>query len=616
MLVLGAAGIAVLLSQGGPRTVRAKPAALTSTAPPAAIALSDGWRYVADPGDVGLREHWANGGPGLPWAQVTMPDDFNATVTATSNAGTIGWYELQFTGPPTAPGRAWDVRFAEVRRHAEVWLNGREIGSNSDPYAPFSVPATTLRSGRPNVLVVRVDNLRGRGSLPQDWWNWGGIVQPVTLEPVGRVTLRDLGVMPELGCRYRCGELLVEGIVTNLTRTKVRPEIEVRVTSPGGKTFVARDRLPSIGGKAAIPVGLRVPVPGRAQLWSPDDPALYRVTVETLTPGRVEQSQSLRVGMRAVQVRGGLLYLNGRRLWLHGAAIHEDISGRGAALIPGDIDTIVSELRSAGANITRAHYLLSEPLLDALDAAGILVWEQAPVDHADPVLRTAAGRGQALATVRATVLGARSHPSVIVDSVGNELSPTPDTAPGTRSYLDQAISLARRLDPTAAVALDTYCYPAYPAQSAYTKLDVLGINSYFGWYTGTRRHSIASLSGLEPFLRSSRARYPHQAVVISEYGAEGVFDGAATTKGSYEFQGAYLGRTLGIVDRLPFLSGSIYWILRDFAEGPGWTGGAQLPAGVQPDGLDHKGLIAYDGTQKPAFSVAEQLLGQVPPFAR
>ena len=78
--------------------------------------------------------------------------------------------------------------------------------------------------------------------------------------------------------------------------------------------------------------------------------------------------------MRSVQVRGGVLYLNGRRLWLHGAAIHEDMTGRGAALTDGDIDTIVSELRAVGANITRSHYLLNPRLLDALDAAGIMVW--------------------------------------------------------------------------------------------------------------------------------------------------------------------------------------------------------------------------------------------------
>ena len=68
--------------------------------------------------------------------------------------------------------------------------------------------------------------------------------------------------------------------------------------------------------------------------------------------------------MRSVQVRRGILYLNGHRLWLHGAAIHEDIDGSGAAMSDDDIQTIVSELQAVGANVTRAHYLLSPRLLD------------------------------------------------------------------------------------------------------------------------------------------------------------------------------------------------------------------------------------------------------------
>jgi beta-galactosidase/beta-glucuronidase len=73
------------------------------------------------------------------------------------------------------------------------------------------------------------------------------------------------------------------------------------------------------------------------------------VQISTRAQNRVEQRDALRVGMRTIQVRGGILYLNGRRLWLHGASIHEDVKGRGAALTDQDIGTIVAQLRSVGA---------------------------------------------------------------------------------------------------------------------------------------------------------------------------------------------------------------------------------------------------------------------------
>jgi beta-glucuronidase len=438
----------------------------------------------------------------------------------------------------------------------------------------------------------------------------------VTLQPVGRLELEDLGVLPSLGCGYRCGSVLVQGSLRNVSSRRRAAAVIVRVRSPGGVpvgTGVARR---SVAAGSVVPISFRVRLQGRPELWSPSNPALYAVEVQTVSGDRVEQVNSLHVGMRSIKVSRGILWLNGRRLWLHGAAIHEDVAGRGAALSDGDIDTIVSQLRSVGANVTRAHYLLSDQLLNALDAAGIMVWSQPPVDHADSKLATADGRRRALGMLRATILGERSHPSVVIDSVANELTPTPNTTPGTEKYLSQAIGLARRLDPAAVVALDTYCYPGFAPQRIYSRLDVLGIDDYFGWYTGRPGHSVADFNELAPFLRQSHARYPRQALVVSEFGAEALYDGPASVKGTFDFQSDYLRRTYAVLAGLPFMSGSIYWALRDFAVNPGWTGGAALPREYPTDGLNHKGLIAYDGTEKPALAVASSLFEQVPAFAR
>jgi Glycosyl hydrolases family 2, TIM barrel domain/Glycosyl hydrolases family 2, sugar binding domain/Glycosyl hydrolases family 2 len=639
MLLLGACGFATLLVAGGavglrmlrstPSAGRARAAKLATVAPspagaggsragrlmPRPVPLTGGWRFLADPGNVGLREDWAHAGAKLRWTPVAVPNDFNPVVSSRSFRGSIGWYEVSFTGPAISRARSWEVYFEEVRRHAEVWLNGRMIGTNSDPYAPFSLPASSLRAGARNLLVVRVDNVITPRSFFQDWWNWGGIVRPVELAPVGRISLADLGVMPELGCHDHCGGWLIEGTLINHARVPLNPVISVTSSSPYGVVTTSTHRVRSIVPGGSLAVSFRVRVAGRPDLWSPAHPALYQVRVETIAQRRVEQLNTLRTGLRRVQVRNGILYLNGRRVWLHGAAIHEDIQGRGAALTLADINTIVSELRSVGANITRAHYLLSERLLDALDAAGIMVWSQPPIDQADRELASPTGRAQALTMVRATLLGDRSHPSVIVHSVGNELTPTPDATPGTRSYLEQAINLTRRLDPPALVADDVFAYP-YPAQRVYAKLDLLGLSDYWGWYRGPPGHSIANFHGLRRFLTQTHSKYPHQALLISEFGAEGLFNGPATTKGTYEFQDNYLRKTFAVIDRLPFINGAIYWTLREFAVQPGWRGGAKLPHGHGPSGLNHKGLIAYDGTEKPAFAAAMQLFKQVPSFAR
>jgi len=583
--------------------------------PPQPISLTQGWQYLADPRNIGLEDNWDHGGATtLAWTAVTVPNTFNPTISAASDVGSVGWYRITFRGPPAASDRGWDVSFGEARTVTDVWLNGRYLGQSSDGYVPFTFPASSLRADSSNQLIVRVDNRLRPGHLAYDWWNYGGIVRPVTLEPVGRIQLKNLGVMPQLGCHYSCGDLLVVGTLTNHSPVALSPSLTVRIRSPAGEVTSTVDGEGEIIPGASSRVSFRVPVHGPLDLWGPGHPYLYGVSVATHAQNRVEQVNRMQVGMRSIRVSHGVLYLNGQRLWLHGASIVDDAPGHGAALSGADIDTTVSELKSLGANITRAHYLLSDAMLDKLDQAGILVWDQPPVYHYDSVLTTGAGRAGALRMLEQTIIAARSHPSVVINSIGNELSPSPSTTPGTLSYLRQAIPLARRLDPTAPVALDIYCYPGYPLQPIYSKLDVLGINDYFGWYPGVAGHSTASFAELTPFLTLQHERYPRQALVVSEFGTEAEYNGPPEVKGTYQFQADYVRNTLDDLDALPFMNGSIYWTLREFAVRPGWTGGFTPPPEDPPTGLTYKALITYGGVDKPAFSVAQQLFADPPSF--
>ncbi|HWC85458.1 MAG TPA: glycoside hydrolase family 2 TIM barrel-domain containing protein [Solirubrobacteraceae bacterium] len=585
--------------------------------PPQPIDLSKGWQYLPDPHNVGLADNWAHGGATtFPWTPVTIPNTFNPTISAAEDLGSVGWYRIAFRGPPAASERGWEVSFEEARKVTDVWLNGRYLGQNDDAYVPFTFAASSLHPGAVNHLIVRVDNRLLPGHIPEDWWNYGGIVRPVSLEPVGRIQLSNLGVMPQLACGYSCGHLLVVGTLTNHSPSTLSPGVAVKVTSPAGRVTT------TVTGEGAIAPGDRrqirfqVPVHGPLQLWGPGHPYLYRVSVATTAQDRVEQVNRMQIGMRSVQVTHGVLYLNGHRLWLHGASIVDDTPGHGAALTNADIDTTVSELKTLGANITRAHYVLSNAMLDKLDQAGILVWNQPPVYHYDPVLATAAGRAGALRMLEDTIIAARSHPSVVIDSIGNELTPTPSTTPGTLTYLRQAIPLVHRLDPTAPVALDIYCYPGYARQPIYAKLNILGINDYFGWYPGQPGHSTASFADFTPYLTLQHQRYPGQALVVSEFGAEALYDGLPQVKGTYQFQTDYVRSTIDALDALPFMSGSIYWTLREFAVRPGWKGGLAPPLVAAPTGLTHKALISYGGMAKPAFAVTQHLFADPPAFAR
>ena len=118
------------------------------------------------------------------WQQTTVPSVFDTRALPSLYPGQVRRYRVSFVGPPTPRGFSWLLRFESVRRNAAVFLNGRRIGRNTDPYTPFTVEARGLRPGRQNELVVIVDG-RKNPELPEAWWNWTGIVRPVKLRAGG-----------------------------------------------------------------------------------------------------------------------------------------------------------------------------------------------------------------------------------------------------------------------------------------------------------------------------------------------------------------------------------------------------------------------------------------------
>ena len=577
--------------------------------PPPAVNLNQGWQFYPDLGDTGLTLGIPAGDEG--WLPVNVPHVFDPRPLDALFGGTVGWYRLQFQFPPGPPGYDWVLRFEQVRRVASVWLNGVQLGNHSDPYVPFQLAATTLRDGA-NTLLVRVDN-RKKKEPREGWWNWGGITRSVSLIPRGPVAMDNLGLTTRLHCTGpgKCsGRVFVDGLLINRTKTTVAPQVAVWMRSPSGRVTTKTVTAQPIAAGTTRRVRFKIGVP-RPETWSPKSPSLYQTLVQVRAGGATTQVERRAIGLRAITVRNGLLYLNGRPIQLRGASIHEDVAGRGPALTDADMDRIVGELKALHANVTRAQYLLNPGLLSRLDRAGILVWSQAPIFQRDRLLETPEQRQAALRSLRSTVIEARSHPSVMTHSVANELSVIPDDVPGTRRFLESAARLVKDLDPTVPLSVDIYSYPGFPPQRTYKPYQLLGINNYFGWYHGRRHHSTAKLSGLAPYLNTMREHYPDKALVMTEFGAEATYDGPANVKETYAFQSNYIRKTLDVVKRESFLSGAIYWTLKEFAVKPAWDGGAKR-AGVPRDAIHNKGLITYDGRLKPAWRTTVRAFASTP----
>lgn len=591
-----------------------------ASAAPGGRTLSSGWEIrsqSAQPGEVqdappeeGTGAPSAPNAPATPaptagsYVPATVPSVFDPIAKRDEYSGTVRRYKIRFRGPKTPKGFRWLLRFEGVRRNAGVLLNGRRIGRSKTPYIPFEIEAKGLRPNRTNELVVIVDNRKER-QLPEGWWNWGGIVRPVRLIPAGRAYMKDLGVMSKVRCRgpaTACSaNFIVDGNMQKLGgKGQIKPTVEAFFRAPGGRVTKRVVKLRKQGRRnKAVRFSVKVRAP---QLWAPESPKLYRAIVKVRLGKTVVQRKSILTGLRQVSVVNGRLAINNRAVDMRGTSIHEDLPGSGTALTEAGMNRIVADLKAVGANVTRTHYSLNERLLQKLDRAGILVWNEAPVWQRDRLLGRQADRAKAYRQLEGTVIAGRSHPSVFTHSVGNELVHFPDESTTTSLYLRRAAERARKLDPTLPIALAIKTGPRIGPQQTYSKyFDILGLNEYFGWYA--RAPDFATL---RDYLNYMRSTFPRQALVVTEFGAEARPENAndpVTKKGSYAFQSKFTKDTLDVLDNTPFLSGSLYWTLREFEIFPGWTGGAGARDPKYPTTRHNKGLMTYDGQLKPAWFI-------------
>lgn len=616
----------IALALVGPAAARAATPAPGGSAPPYTVEtpsarpqsvegqddryLLDGaWLVRLDPGDAGLAQRLYAQRTTDGWSTTTVPSAWNAGDDSNASfLGSVAWYRKDFRLPSRDRALAWIARFESANYRATVWLNGRRVGGHVSGYVPFELDLPNVVRGGVNRLVVRVDNRRpaadpvgAPGEIPHPpggWWNYGGLLREVSVRAVDRVDIGSVQVQTDLPRPRGAATITARAIVRNLSSATQTVTLSGRFGR--APIDLGQQSIPARGSRTfegAITIR-------RPRLWSPTRPALYDVRLAAAVGrGRGRPTQAagygLRTGVRTLEVSGGgQLVLNGNvSLRLRGVALHEDTLTRGPVMTRQDRERIVALMKESGSTLLRAHYPLDPDFQDLADEKGILIWSEIPATYQLPEanLGRKAFRDVALQQLEEDIVANRNHPSVAVWSVGNEMASA--AGPNQASYLRAASALARQLDPTRPVGLAFAGHPETPCQAAYAPVDFLGMNDYFGWYTGFGGN-IADRDLLPRFLDDLRKCYPRTAIAVTEYGAEANRDGSPEEKGTYQFQDEFIADHLATFATKPWLVGGVYWALQEFRVRPFWGGGNPWPRSPYHE----KGVVRLDWSKKPGFA--------------
>jgi beta-glucuronidase len=597
--------LALLLITPGAALAADKPTekALYKDGPEGRYLLGGDWLFRLDNADQGVKQRFMRSTSTAGWIKTTVPNVWNlGDASNESMAGGIGWYRKDFELPNADSALAWAFRFESVNYRATVWLNGAPIGSNTGAYIPFEIYPKSFKRRGTNRLVVRVDSRRKITDFPPaglntdgvptgGWWNYSGIQREVYLRKLDTVDIQKVQVRPVIDCGTCPASVRVAVNLKNVTREGQRATITGKFGNDKldlGTKSIGRD------GIAAFTDTLHIDKP---RLWSPQDPQLYDVSFTVRVGGKKVAGYSLHSGIRSIKVSGGRLVLNGQFLNARGLGLHEDSKAQGFAIDNARRDQLVREAKELGATVLRTHYPLHPYTHELADRLGLLIWSEIPVYSVKTdVLKEPAVRRLAVQELSRNINANENHPSVMLWSIGNELSSQP--GPVQTAYINAAVKFAKEMDPTRPVGLAVAAYPSSLCQAAqYKALDVIGLNDYFGWYPGPSGQ-IFDRTKLSGYLDAVRACYPDKAIMVSEFGAEANREGPAEEKGTWAFQQEWINYQLGVFATKPWLSGALYWALNEFWVRPGWDGGNPRP--ISP--VHQKGLVTYDGVRKPAWA--------------
>jgi beta-galactosidase len=392
--------------------------------------FTEGWKFFLGDDPSAKNKQYND----FQWRTLNLPHDwsieadFSADNPASPGSGALpggtGWYRKEFMVDKSFENKNIYIDFDGIYRNSQVWINGQLLGERPYGYISFRYELTPyIKKGEKNVIAIRVDNSKQPNSR---WYSGSGIYRNVWLVAVNPIHVDHWGTcVTTTEVSKQSANVRVATTLKNNTGAKADVELLTTLIDATGKHIAQASNTITIAARNTKEAA-QILVVKNPQLWSVQDPYMYKVWTQVKQEGKIIDDYETPIGIRYFSFDSNKgFFLNGEPVKIKGVCNHHDLGCLGAAVNRRAIERQLEILKDMGCNAIRTSHNPPAPeLLDLCDKMGFLVMDETfdmwrkkktPFDYSADFPEW---HERDLTDL---ILRDRNHPSVFIWSIGNEV---------------------------------------------------------------------------------------------------------------------------------------------------------------------------------------------------
>ncbi len=346
-----------------------------------------------------------------------VPNDYNP----------VGSYRRNFTVTDNLDDKTFFLHIGAMKSGGFVWINGQYVGYSQGSKLPAEFDITPYLQQGTNTIALQIFRWTDGSYLEcQDFWRISGIERDVYIYSQPKLRLNDFEVVSTLDKSYENGVFELDIELAN-TQPKTQA-VQVGYKIFDGKNTVAQGLLKNkIASNSTATLSFKAQI-DQVKPWSAEHPNLYTLLIEVKNKkGKLIEATTRKIGFRSVEIKQGLLLVNGQRITLKGVNAQETDPETGHVMSE---DLIMKDIRLWKENninaVRLSHYPRGSRFYELCDQHGIYVVDEANIEShgmyygEHSLAKNPAWEKAHVDRMVRMVVRDRNHPSIIIWSMGNE----------------------------------------------------------------------------------------------------------------------------------------------------------------------------------------------------